>query len=274
VRCRAQTVGRTCASRIRRRAPQFGDTWHRGAVVIPINGNTQCHVRAADADGLWRPGSRRPEDREGWRTAERLAAEKLAVEELAVEKLLRKLIRTQSRTPRVMVTDKPGSDGAARTGMGLNVEHRQHMGLNHMGLNHMGLNHMGLNNRAEKPGKNAHLPTQRHKRIIKRSTSARHLQCLVVIHDQVANLHSCPRHARSSSGDRALRAGRWSRGARSPNRASPRSARGQHQGKAPGKSARGKRPVFTWPPFGTLRVPVWVSLLSAYAALEYSGLCI
>ena len=60
------------------------------------------------------------------------------MEKLAVEKLLRKLIRTQSRTPRVMVTDKPGSDGAARTGMGLNVEHRQHK---------------GLNNRAEKPGK-------------------------------------------------------------------------------------------------------------------------
>jgi len=42
----------------------------------------------------------------------RRAAEKLAVDKLAVEKLLRKLIRT----PCVMVTDKPGSDGAARTG--------------------------------------------------------------------------------------------------------------------------------------------------------------
>jgi hypothetical protein len=31
-----------------------------------------------------------------------------------------KLIRTQSRTPCVMVTDKRGSDGAARTGMGPN----------------------------------------------------------------------------------------------------------------------------------------------------------
>jgi putative transposase len=44
-----------------------------------------------------------------------------------------------------MVTDKPGSDGAARTGMGLNVEHRQHK---------------GLNKRAE----NAHLPTRRRER--------------------------------------------------------------------------------------------------------------
>jgi hypothetical protein len=42
----------------------------------------------------------------------------------AAQKLLRKLIREQSRTPCVMVTDKPGSDGAARTGMGLNIEYR------------------------------------------------------------------------------------------------------------------------------------------------------
>jgi putative transposase len=74
--------------------------------------------------------------------------------------------------------------------MGLNVEHRQHK---------------GLNNRA----KNAHLPTRRRKRmmnrIIKRFTSARHLKRLVFIHDGVANLHNCPRHAMSSCDDRALR---------------------------------------------------------------------
>jgi putative transposase len=69
--------------------------------------------------------------REGRRAAQKLAAEKL--------------LRKPSRTPRVMVTDKPGSDGAARTGMGLNVEHRQHK---------------GLNKRAE----NAHLPTRRRER--------------------------------------------------------------------------------------------------------------
>jgi putative transposase len=117
----------------------------------------------------------------------------------AAEKLLRKLIRKQSRAPRVMVTDKPGSDGAARTGMGMTFEHRQHMGLNHM----------GLNNRAE----NSHLPTRRRKRIMKRImkwimkrfTSARHLQRFVSIHDGVANLYNFPRPAMSSSDDRALR---------------------------------------------------------------------
>jgi hypothetical protein len=44
-------------------------------------------------------------------------------------------------------------------------------------------------------------------KIIKRFTSARHLKRLVFIHDGVANLHNCPRHAMSSSGDRALRSG-------------------------------------------------------------------
>jgi putative transposase len=119
----------------------------------------------------------------------------------AAEKLLRKLIRKQSRTPCVMVTDKLGSVGAARTGMGMTFEHHQHKGLNHM----------GLNNRAE----NAHLPTRRRKRIMnwimkrimKRFTSARHLKRLVSIHDGVANLYNFPRHAMSSSDDRTLRSG-------------------------------------------------------------------
>ena len=101
--------------------------------MISINGQKQCHVRAIDADGFVLGAL--VQGREDRRAAQKLA----------VEKLLRKLIRTQSRAPRVMVTDKPGSDGAARSGMRLHVEHRQHK---------------GLNNRAE----NAHLPTRRRKR--------------------------------------------------------------------------------------------------------------
>ncbi|MCX7341776.1 MAG: hypothetical protein NT037_14885 [Hyphomicrobiales bacterium] len=73
--------------------------------MIAINGKTQCHVRAVDADGFV-PGAL-VQGREGRRAAEKLG---------------RKLIRKPSRTPRLMVTDKPGSDGAARTGMGMNVD--------------------------------------------------------------------------------------------------------------------------------------------------------
>jgi len=139
----------------------------------------QCHVRAVGADGFVLGAL--VQSREGRRAAQKLA----------VEKLLRKLIRKPYRTPRVMVTDKPGSDGAARSGMGMTFEHRQHKGLNHM----------GLNNRAE----NSYLPTRRRERIMKRFKSARHLQRFVSIHDGVANLHTCPRHAMSSSDDCTLR---------------------------------------------------------------------
>jgi hypothetical protein len=142
-----------------------------------------------------------------------------AVEKLAVDELLRQLIRT----PCVMVTDKPGSDGAAQTGMDLNVEHRQHK---------------SLNNRT----KNAHLPTLRRKRImkriIKRFTSARHLKRLVFIHDPIANLQTVPATPCRHLAIERFVPGRSSCGARSPNRASPRSARGKRQG----ESAKGKAP--------------------------------
>ena len=45
----------------------------------------------------------------------------------AAEKLLGKLIRKQSRAPRVMIADKLGSYGAARAAMRMNFEHRQHI---------------------------------------------------------------------------------------------------------------------------------------------------
>jgi len=173
-----RSAGLTDASKIRRRAPQFGDKWHLDEVVISINGKKHWLWRAVDADGFVLDAL--VQGREDRRAA---------------EKLLRKLIRKQSRAQRVMVTDKLGSDGAARTGMGMTFEHRQHMGLNHM----------GLNNRAE----NSHLPTRRRKRIMKwimkRFKSARHLKRFVSIHDGGANLHNFPRHAMSSSDDRALR---------------------------------------------------------------------
>jgi len=171
VRCWAETFGRIYVSKIRRRAPQFSDKWHLDEVVIPINGKTYWLWRAVDADGFVLDAL--VQSREGRRAA---------------QKLLRKLIRKQSRAPRVMVTDKLGSDGAARTGMGMTFERRQHK---------------GLNNRAQ----NAHLPTLRRKRIMKRFTSARHLKRLVFVHDGVANFHNFPRHAMSSSDDRALRSG-------------------------------------------------------------------
>jgi putative transposase len=86
-----------------------------------------------------------------------------------------------------MVAGKPGSEGAARTGMGLNVEHRQHK---------------GLNNRTKNAPADAEA-REDHQAVHIRPTP----EAPVFIHDGVANLHNCPRPAMSSSDDRALRSG-------------------------------------------------------------------
>jgi putative transposase len=170
VRRWAEKFGRDFAKEVRRRAPQLGDKWHIDEVVVAINGKKCWLWRAVDRDGFVLDAlvqSRR--DRS------------------SAERLLRKLIRKQARAPRVLVTDKLGSYGAARTAMGMAFEHRQHK---------------GLNNRAE----NSHQPTRRRERIMKRFKSPRQLQRFVSIHDPVANLFHFPRHALSAADYRALRA--------------------------------------------------------------------
>jgi len=63
----------------------------------------------------------------------------------AAKRLLRKLLKKQIRPPRVMITDKLASYGAAKREVMPGIEHRQHK---------------GLNNRAE----NSHQPTCRRDR--------------------------------------------------------------------------------------------------------------
>src|SRR5712672_69141 len=168
VRRWAEKFGRDFAGTIRRRAPQFGDKWHLDEVVISIGGQKHWLWRAVDQDGFVLDAlvqSRR--DRR------------------AAERLMRKLIRKQARTPRVLVTDKLGSYGAARRSLGLTIEHRQHK---------------GLNNRAE----NSHQPTRRRERIMKRFKSPRQVQRFLSAHDQVANVfprrrdHDTAAHLRSA----------------------------------------------------------------------------
>jgi len=169
VRRWAEKFGRDFANTIRRRAPQFGDKWHLDEAVVTINGRKHWLWRAVDQDGF---------------VLDALAQSRR--DRRAAERLLRKLIRKQARTPRVLITDKLRAYGAARAGMGMNFEHRQHK---------------GLNNRAE----NSHQPTRRGERIMKQFKSARHLQRFVFIHDPIANLFHFPRHGLSATHDRTLR---------------------------------------------------------------------
>jgi putative transposase len=104
----------------------------------------------------------------------------------AAKPLMRNLLKDQGRSPRVMITDKLRSYGAARRDIMPGVEHRSHR---------------GSNNRAE----NSHQPIRRRERVMKRFKSARHLQGFVSIHDPIANLH-IPRHDIPSAHHRELRA--------------------------------------------------------------------
>src|SRR5215217_7481885 len=104
----------------------------------------------------------------------------------AAKRLLRKLLRRQGRTPRVMVTDKLASYPAAKRELMPGVEHRRHK---------------GLNNRAE----NSHQPTRRRERRMKRFESPGQAQRFLSAHDQINNLFPLCRDHVTATEYRAMR---------------------------------------------------------------------
>jgi len=166
----AEKFGRDYANQLRRRTPRLGDKWHLDEVVISIKGKRHILWRAVDQDGF---------------VLEVLVQKRRDTK--AAKRFMRKLLSSQGASPRVMVTDKLGSYGAAKRDIGLTLcDHRQHK---------------GLNNRAE----NSHQPIRRRERIMKRFKSARHLQEFASIHDPIYNLHYLPRNKFTSNEHRALR---------------------------------------------------------------------
>ena len=120
--------GQEFANIIRRRLPRPGDKWHMDEVVLKIAGRKHYLWRAVDQHGV---------------VLDVLVQSRR--DKKAAKRLLRKLLKRQCRAPRVMITDKLGSYGAAKKEIMPGVEHRQHK---------------GLNNRAE----NSHQPTRRRER--------------------------------------------------------------------------------------------------------------
>ncbi|WP_461479489.1 IS6 family transposase [Mesorhizobium jarvisii] len=146
IRSWAEKFGRHFAREIKRRsAGCLGDKWHLDECVVAINGKKQWLWRAVDQDGF---------------VLEVLVQSRRNAK--AAKRLMRKLLKAQGRTPRVMITDKLRSYDAARRDLMPGVEHRSHK---------------GLNNRAE----NSHQPTRRRERTMKRFKSARQLQRFVSI---------------------------------------------------------------------------------------------
>ncbi|NVP58475.1 IS6 family transposase [Mycoplana rhizolycopersici] len=176
VRLWAEKFGRYANDIRKRSAGRLGDKWHLDEVVITIGRKKHWLWRAVDQDGF---------------VLDVLVQSRRDAK--AAKRLMRKLLKGQSRSPRVMITDKLGSYGAAKRQIMPGVEHRSHK---------------ALNNRAE----NSHQPIRRREQIMKRFKSARHLQRFTSMHDPIANLFHIPRHDIPSAHHRELRAvalGTW-----------------------------------------------------------------
>ena len=105
----ALKFGQDFANRIRRRLPRAGDKWHLDEVAIRIAGVKHWLWRAVDQTGM---------------VLDVLVQKRR--DRRAAKRLLRKLLKRQCRAPRVMVTDKLPSYGAAKQEVMPGVEHRRH----------------------------------------------------------------------------------------------------------------------------------------------------
>jgi putative transposase len=132
--------GQTYANQLRRRRARPGDKWHLDEMFIKINGKTHYFWRAVDQHGT---------------VLDILVTSRRDTR--AATRFFRKLLTGLEYVPRVLITDKLASYGAARRRVLRSVEHRQSK---------------YLNNRAE----NSHQPTRARERAMKRFTSAGHAQ--------------------------------------------------------------------------------------------------
>src|SRR4051794_30353584 len=161
--------GQAFANQIRRKLPFPGDKWHLDEVCLLIRGKTHWLWRAVDQDGV---------------VLDVLVQSRR--DKKAAKRLLRKLLKCQTRVPRVMITDKLASYNAAKADVMPPVDHRRHK---------------GLNNRAENP----HQPTRRRERQMKRFKSPGQAQRFLPAHDQINNLSPLRRDHRPARQYRAAR---------------------------------------------------------------------
>src|SRR6266536_4712874 len=134
------TFGQTYANELRRRRPGCGDKWYMDEVVLTIRGKKHYLWRAVDQDG---------------NVLDILVQSRR--NKKAAKRFFRKLLKGLQYVPRVIITDKLRSYGAAKRKILPGVEHRQHK---------------HLNNRAE----NSHQPTRLREKKMRRFKSAKHAQ--------------------------------------------------------------------------------------------------
>jgi transposase-like protein len=146
------------ARNLRRLRPRPSDRWHLDEMVVSIQGRRMYLWRAVDSEGEILDILMQPKR-----------------DKAAALKLMRKLLKNQGFAPRVLVTDKLPSYGAARRELGLSARHEQ-------GLR--------KNNRAE----NSHQVVRRRERKMQGFKSAGSAQRFLSIHSAVYNTFNLQRH--------------------------------------------------------------------------------
>ncbi len=168
-----RTFGQAYANGLCRRRPRPGDKWHLDEVFIGINGVQHSLWRAVDQEG---------------NVLDILVQSRR--DTAAATKFFRRLLKDLAYVPRVVITDKLASYGAAKRAVLPSVAHRQHK---------------RLNNRVE----NAHQPTRERERRMRRFKSPGHAQRFLAAYGPIAG-HFRPRRRRlTTPAYRATRAGRF-----------------------------------------------------------------
>ena len=169
----SRKFGQGYANALRRGRPRPGDKWHLDEVFIAINGQRHYLWRAVDQEG---------------NVLDILVQSRR--NKAAARKFFRRLLKDLAYVPRVIITDKLASYGAARREVLPTVEHRQHK---------------RLNNRAE----NSHQPMRERERRMRRFKSPGHAQRFLAASGPIAG-HFRPRRHRLRAHDyRQLRAERF-----------------------------------------------------------------
>ena len=164
-----RTFGPTYARTLRRRRGQMGDTWYLDELFVIIQGRQQYLWRAVDEDGdvidilVQSRRNRR-----------------------AAMRFFRKLLKSEGREPRRLITDKLRSYPAAHRTMMPSVVH---------------CTTRYANNRAEV----SHQPTRQRERQMRGFKSTAHLQRFASVHGLVQNLFRVGRHLLRAVHHRFLR---------------------------------------------------------------------
>jgi putative transposase len=157
-----RTFGQAYANQLRRGRPRPGDTWHLDEVFLTIHGERHYLWRAVDQDG---------------NVLDILVQRRR--NKHAAKKCFRTLLKGLTYVPRVIITAKLKSYGAAKREILPGVEHRQHR---------------YFNNRAE----NSHQPTRQRERRMQGLKSAGHAPRFLAAYGPIAQHFRPRRHLLSA----------------------------------------------------------------------------